>query len=598
METYDTRTLLEIALADVFEIPGYTILEKIGTGSTATVWRARQESLDREVAIKVMHPELWKEIEEADAFLAEAQSVAQLRSRHIIQVYDTGHLDHTAYIVLEYVPGSTVAEHLTASGKMAPREAMQITAAIADALANAWDSAGIIHRDVKPENIIIENDGSVKLADLGLARRENRAPDQTGSACIVGTPNYMSPEQAQGATDISIASDMYSLGATLYHMLTGKLPFAGLSVEEVLDAQIHQQLQWPQDIDSHIPTPYCQFVARLMMKKPQDRFANWNVVYHDAAKLAEGRMMMIKLPAGSESTVASAGKISTGQKKVIKINKSKSQVAAPAVPARSKIPGWLTRTLRLSRAAMMLAILWFFLLQPILNSLQEPAPAAATPSPTPAPITRQPEPRPPTVDPTIADEVDEYDRAETQPHEPEIPAVSRSERTKHELLTLLVQQQYAQALQFWAENKTHIGSTLRQDIISEFMLPANMPDAMMRDALNRYTQRTLDLQIGGETATIQVESMDGDTVQAMRVTQTGASRVMRPISFRISLLPYPDQLRLVQQTANPYAPHGEVLVALQGADYETALQKASQMGPLADVVTTFAQERIDILTQR
>ncbi len=585
---------METALSEVFEIPGYTILEKIGTGSTATVWRARQESLDRDVAIKVMHPELWKQIEEADAFLAEAQSVAQLRSRHIIQVYDTGHLDHTAYIVLEYVPGRTVAEHIKASGKMHPREAMQITAAIADALANAWDSAGIIHRDVKPENIIIEDDGSVKLADLGLARRRNFESNQTASEFIVGTPNYMSPEQAQGSADVSIASDMYSLGATLYHMLTGKIPFDGLPVEEVLDAQINQQLPWPQDFDSHIPLSCCQFVARLMMKKPEARFADWNTVYHDATKLAEGRMVIIKLPNGSASTVASAGKISTGHKKVIKIHKTHAKQITANTPPTHRLPDWLIRTLRLARAATVLSLLWLLLLKPYLNSLQEPAP----PPPPMHTATKDAETHTP-EDLHPSDHTQEQDAiAEIPTIERDAPTISKSQQTKQDLLALLIQQQYEQALQFWADSQKHIESSLRQDLISEFMLPQNMPDAMMRDALNRYTQRTIDLRIGGETATIQVQNMAGDTVNAMRLTQTGSSSIMRPTSFRLSLLPYPDQLLLIQQTANPYAPYGEVLVALQGADYETALQKASQMGPLADVVTAFAQERIEILTQR
>ncbi len=588
-------------MAEDFEIPGYSILEKIGAGSTSTVWRARQDSLDRDVAIKVLHPDLWTQMDEADAFVAEAHSVAQLRSRHIIQVYDTGRLENTAYIVLEYVAGNTVAQHLKENQKMAPREAMQIVAAIADALGDAWQTAGMIHRDIKPDNIIIEEDGSVKLADLGLARRADIETEDPDGTIIVGTPNYMSPEQAQGIAQVSPLSDMYSLGATLYHMLTGRVPFAGLSPEEVLDAQINKQLPWPQDIDPHIPLSYCQFIARLMMKNPEDRFADWNVVYHDAVKLAEGRMMMIKLPNDRQSTIARAGMIPTGNKKVIKIKKHHNPTPkiVPRRPA-PKVPGWVQHTLNIGSFATVVLLLWFLLLQPMINTLDD----SYQLSPDDPPPRRD---EPIETDPTVADppadeearddhEEDTDDAVVTDDRTTE-PPLLRSEQVKKDLLTLLVQRDYEGAISFWEQNKQQLTSSLRRDLISEYLQPHNMPTAMIASALHRYTQRPTELEIGGETISVEIESIDNDTVEALRHIQTGTGTIMRPLSFRISLLNYEDQMRLLRETTNPYAPYAEVLIALQGADYETALQRASQMGPLQAVVEDFAQTRTDQLIQ-
>ena len=596
-EAADART--KTSAEEVFEIPGYTILEKIGTGSTATVWRARQESLDRDVAIKVMHPQLWTQMEEASAFLAEAQSVAQLHSRHIIQVYDTGYLANTAYIVLEYVAGETVAQQLKRDGKMPPQQAMQIAAAVADALSDAWKTTGMIHRDIKPENIIIEQDGSVKLADLGLARSADFDPESPGAHSIVGTPNFMSPEQAKGDIQVSPTTDMYSLGATLYQMLTGRVPFAGMPVEDILEAQTQKQLPWLQDIDPQIPLSYCQFVTRLMMKDPADRFQDWTTVYRDAAKLAQGRMMMIKIPNGARSTVASAGKMPTGGKRKIKVPQKPKHIPTATVTPPPKVPLWIQRSLTWTRWASILLILWFFVASPIIQTWDQETEVELAPSLTdPQPTVDEEDVEDP-ADPTPTAPEEDEEEPSPEPTEEAEPTLTESEATKQEVLHQLIQQNYENARTYWRENEQTITSSLRRSRISEFLQPDHMPDTLIRNVLQqRYQDRPIDLQIEGETVSVQIESIDNDTVEGMQLREAGSGTVMNPITFRISLLSHTDQLRLLNESISSYAPHAKAIVALQGGDYETALQHAAQMGPMQATVETFASNRIELLTQR
>ncbi|MFU8780753.1 MAG: serine/threonine-protein kinase [Kiritimatiellia bacterium] len=592
------------------DIPGYKILARIGDGSTATVWRARQESLDRDVAIKVLHPALWTQLDEADAFLAEAHSVALLKSRHVIQVYDVGRLDHTAYIVMEYVEGETLAEHLKQVGKMHAREAMQIVAAIADALADAWQSRRMIHRDIKPDNIIIENDGSVKLADLGLARQIGQGDTQHDDG-IVGTPNYMSPEQATGEPDLSPATDMYSLGATLYHMLTGKIPFSGLSVEQVLEAQVYKQLPWPQDIDSHIPLAYAQFTTRLMMKNPEDRYADWSRVYQDAAKLAEGKLLMVKIPSEARSTVANAGKMLTSQKKVIKLNKRPTAVAEVAQGMQNKrAPAWLQSTLGWLHVAAAAMLIWSLLLRPLLEANRKPFQprTASAPSVTTPPgrtltdgrvipvFDDQPAaPIPVLHTPDVYQDTSTYTDTSTPTaaHDSptEVPQMNGA-TVMQEIIQHMVLQHYNEAMQFWEANGQFIENSAHRDILTEFMIPANMPDRILHGALARLIGRTVQFSIGGVPVSLEIERVTPERVQGSTHKQSGAATFIESYTFHPSELSSADKLRVLQQSTSAYTPYAEAMIALQGANYEMARERAAQTGPLENPLNAFIDEKI------
>jgi serine/threonine-protein kinase PpkA len=201
-------------------VPGYRIVRLLGRGGMATVYLAVQESLGREVALKLLAPELAEDPIAAERFIREARTAARLEHRHIVGVHDVGKHESQPYLSMEYMPGDSIA-----GGAMQPAEALQVVREIALALDHAHQK-GVVHRDVKPENILRRNDGSCALADFGIARTTEPGKPLTQEGMTVGTPHYMSPEQVQGLP-LDGRSDLYSLGVVLYQLLTGELPFRG-----------------------------------------------------------------------------------------------------------------------------------------------------------------------------------------------------------------------------------------------------------------------------------------------------------------------------------------------------------------------------------
>ena len=201
-------------------LPGYRIVRILGRGGMATVYLAVQESLGREVALKLLAPKLAEDPIAAERFIREARTAAQLEHHHIVGVHDVGKHEGQPYLSMEYMPRDSIA-----GGAMSPAEALQVVREIALALKHAHEK-GVVHRDVKPENILRRNDGSCALADFGIARTTAPGMSLTQEGMAVGTPHYMSPEQVQGLT-LDGRSDLYSLGVVLYELLTGELPYRG-----------------------------------------------------------------------------------------------------------------------------------------------------------------------------------------------------------------------------------------------------------------------------------------------------------------------------------------------------------------------------------
>lgn len=381
VEFIDKPTAPPPRLKQAIEIPGYKILNKLGEGVTAAVWRAEQTSLARSVAIKILKREYASDPEEVEAFIREARSIAKLKSRNVIQVYDVGRHEEHFYFVMEFVDGPTLGRVLDDEGAMDQRQAFTIAAAVAEALDEAWQSSKIFHRDVKPDNIMLDNDGGTKIADLGLAGIiDARGESSVRNDEIAGTPNYMSPEQARGSTDLDFHTDMYSLGATLYHMVTGQMPFAGEDTMTILDAQQSRQIPHPSDIKPNI-TPGCtRIISKLMMKDPKYRYKSWSAASTDLEKLAAGKIVVPKVAAAAESTVAKPGELApeTGP------TARKPAVASKQVEERHKelkkkygrprAPLWL----RIPLEALLLAWLAFLVFQLYVRPMYLPKAEAPT----------------------------------------------------------------------------------------------------------------------------------------------------------------------------------------------------------------------------
>jgi serine/threonine protein kinase len=254
------------------QIPGYQILHKLGQGGMGMVYKAKQLSMNRLVALKILHPRLAANKEYLDRFRREAHTAARFSSNNVVQAIDVGSAGNVNYFVMEYVEGKTVQEELAAGKIFGEREALDIILQVAQALREAY-KRGLIHRDIKPANIILTKEGVVKLADLGLARdTADRAAIEAERGALVGTPYYIAPEQIEGQDDVDIRADLYSLGATLYHMVTGRPPFTGKGRDAVFDAHLEKDLTPPEKINKALSAGVGEVVDFLMAKDREDRY--------------------------------------------------------------------------------------------------------------------------------------------------------------------------------------------------------------------------------------------------------------------------------------------------------------------------------------
>ncbi len=247
----------------------YQITERIGIGGMAEVYRAQDNVLGRLVAVKVMLPQYAADQSFTQRFKQEAASAANLQSPYIVNVYDWGQDEGTYYIVMEYVRGSDLKTAINQRGAINQRKVAEIGSQVCQALSVAH-GLDIIHRDIKPQNIMVQPDGNVKVMDFGIARAKNSTKEQTSS--VLGTAHYISPEQAQGK-ELTAASDIYSLGIVLYESATGKLPFDGPDAVSVAMKQVQDEPVPPRELNPEIDPSLEAIIMKAMAKNPMDRFA-------------------------------------------------------------------------------------------------------------------------------------------------------------------------------------------------------------------------------------------------------------------------------------------------------------------------------------
>jgi serine/threonine-protein kinase len=271
------------------EIPGYEILEKVGDGAMGVVFKARQRSLDRIVAVKVLRPELATDPTAMAQFRLEANSVAMLKHPNILMLHEAGQSNGLNYFIMEYVAAYSVASWLARKGVLAESDALTIADSVARALQYAWDKAGLIHCDLKPGNILVDEDGIIKIADFsGISRSNLSAEAQILREVTIGTPNYMSPEQVRGIEAIDFRVDIYSLGALLYHLVTGVLPFEHCTEAEAMQQQIDGKLTDPAELNPAVSVNFSILLEKMMVKDREQRAAGWDAVLADITNVRAG----------------------------------------------------------------------------------------------------------------------------------------------------------------------------------------------------------------------------------------------------------------------------------------------------------------------
>lgn len=253
-------------------IDGYDVESVLGSGGMGIVYKARHQKLNRTVALKMLRAGQFASSSELCRFSQEFQAIAKLNCQHIVQVHDVGEVDGRPYFTMEYVEGGSLAERLNGTPQTA-RQAAEMIATLAEAIGSAH-SRGIIHRDLKPANILLSSEGIPKIADFGLARRLEYDPPLTVSGIQLGTPSYMAPEQAMGpSSSIGPAADIYSLGAILYEMLTGRPPFRAESALETQRQVVHVEPVPPTRLNASVPRDLETICLTCLSKQPMRRYS-------------------------------------------------------------------------------------------------------------------------------------------------------------------------------------------------------------------------------------------------------------------------------------------------------------------------------------
>jgi serine/threonine-protein kinase PpkA len=375
-------------------IPGYRIIRPIGEGGMASVFLAMQESLDREVALKVMSPILAANAEFASRFVVEGKITAKLQHPNLVTVYDIGSHSGVYYLAAEYIPGGTLKERISAGG-LSVAHILDITADIAQGLDFAHQK-GFVHRDVKPGNVLFRNDGRVVLADFGIAKAMDGSNSSTVAGASIGTPDYMSPEQARGEP-VDGRSDLYSLGTVLYEMLVGQPPYQAADPFTV--ALMHVTHPVPE-----LPEPYAwlqPLLSSLMAKEASQRY-NTGAAFVEALhqRVAEAPQGAV-LQETSTRKAGSSNRISTGS--------ATQQRTRISMGKQSERPVWLWPAVGIAGLFVVAMVAWA-LLGPGEEPPAQPTVAVQPTTGLPGPTVAAPLPEdfvaPKPIDAADNDEVD------------------------------------------------------------------------------------------------------------------------------------------------------------------------------------------------
>jgi serine/threonine protein kinase len=294
--TDQTQVHGQLARGGFPNIPGYEILQELGRGGMGVVYMARQRSLNRLVALKMILSGAHAGSTELTRFRREAEAVARLQHPNFVHIYDIGEHNGTPFFSLEFVDGGSLA-HKVAAGPVPFRDAAEMVELLARAMHRAHQQ-GIVHRDLKPANVLLNKDGSPKIADFGLAKKMDDEASPTVTGAVLGTPSYMSPEQARGIKQIGPGADIYSLGVILYELLTGRPPFKGESTFDTMYKVVWEEPQPPVGLRPEVPPQLQTICLKCLAKEPEQRFPT-------AEALADALHQYLR--SGDDATISEEG---------------------------------------------------------------------------------------------------------------------------------------------------------------------------------------------------------------------------------------------------------------------------------------------------
>ena len=277
----------------ILKIPNLKLIEKVGDGGMSTVWKAWDTVNQRIVAVKILNREFATNGGDVRAFREEERLMEEIRHPGIVQAYDFDNGNGNWYFVMEFVDGYTFADLLKRKQHVSEPDCLLICESVAAALDYAWNDHGIVHCDIKPENIMINTDGVVKLTDLGISHRFEFADPETFEVPdhVMGTPAYISPEQVYGDVEPDCRADIYSLAATMFHLSTGRVLFPGLDTDDMMRAHCSEESQAsdPRAYRPELSEGFCQLLEAMLVKNRDFRIASWSNVFEMCRDVEAGR---------------------------------------------------------------------------------------------------------------------------------------------------------------------------------------------------------------------------------------------------------------------------------------------------------------------
>jgi formylglycine-generating enzyme required for sulfatase activity len=286
------------------EMLGYRLVRQLGAGGMGLVYEAHQDRLKRTVALKLLKPEAAGRKDFIDRFLRESKAMAAVSHPNVVGIFDAGEHDGYCYMALEFVPGGDLAKLIKRRGALAPAEAIEIAIGCARGLA-AIAAAGLVHRDIKPQNIFLDRDLKPKIGDLGLARAADGADRMTMTGAAWGTPVYMSPEHMRGVADIDARSDIYALGATLFTALTGEEPFSGQTTFVISHKVLNEPTPDPRSRNRAVPPALAAITMKAMAKYRDERYESAEAMIQDLERARDGKPLLHCAVVGAPSATTS-----------------------------------------------------------------------------------------------------------------------------------------------------------------------------------------------------------------------------------------------------------------------------------------------------
>jgi eukaryotic-like serine/threonine-protein kinase len=382
----------------------YEVGRLLGAGGMAEVYEGRDRLLARRVAIKVLQAQFVRDPSFLIRFKREAQAAASLSHPNIVGVYDTGTEDGTHFIVMEFVDGRTLKEVIRAEGPLYPERAAEICADVCSALIAAH-ARGLIHRDIKPGNVMLTPEGKVKVMDFGIARATT-SETITQTAAVVGTAQYISPEQAQGQT-VDYRSDLYSVGCCLYEMLTGTVPFTGATPVAIAYRHVREDPTPPRMLNPDVPAPLEAITLKAMAKLPDNRYQTAAEMHDDLERFRNGQPVhatpLMDAAATTQAIPRDGGADPTAMLGTVPADRA-ARYAEPEEEERRTSVGWIVVSLL---ALVVVGLAAFFITRAVTGdgtgTVTTLAPATVPPTtaaPTSAPTTERPSTtEPPTTEP-------------------------------------------------------------------------------------------------------------------------------------------------------------------------------------------------------